>query len=473
MNASGIRTLIIDNYDSFTFNLYQLIGRVNGEEPVVVRNDQFTWAELARLAFDNIVISPGPGTPARREDFGICAEAILHAQTPLLGVCLGHQGLGLAYGARLQHASEPVHGRLSAITHDRSRLFAGIPQGFHVVRYHSLTLSPDLPSCLRPTAWTADGILMALAHRELPRFGIQFHPESICSEYGDLLLKNFRDLTPRPRRVSFAAAARRATVVPHPSARRRTSPAHKVHSRKIAFDPAGAARAFEVLYGAETHAFWLDSSRAEPGLSRFSFMGAATAVVTYDHRTREVCIDRSGHRHTTRQNICDYLSDELARRRCDSDELPFDFNGGFVGYFGYELKAGTGAGGKHRSPHPDAAFLMADRFIAFDHEQSAAWLISHGDPGDAEAWIENTAARLLNLPPEEEHTPSEAEDLTFRLTRDRDAYLAAIARCQQYIRDGESYEICLTNRIHTNPIRDPLRFYLTLRRVNPAPYAAF
>ena len=98
MSGSGVRTLIIDNYDSFTFNLYQLIGKVNGEEPVVIRNDQSTWAELSGLAFDNIVISPGPGTPGRKEDFGICAEAILHADVPVLGVCLGHQGLGLAYG---------------------------------------------------------------------------------------------------------------------------------------------------------------------------------------------------------------------------------------------------------------------------------------------------------------------------------------------------------------------------------------
>ena len=188
---SGIRTLIIDNYDSFTFNLYQLIGLVNGEEPVVVVNNQYEWREIAGLAFDNIVISPGPGTPGRKEDFGMCGEALLKSEVPVLGVCLGHQGLGLCFGGEVRHAPEPVHGRLSRIRHDGSGLFAGVPQDFQVVRYHSLMVASGLPDCLRKTAWTADGILMGLAHRDLPRFGIQFHPESILSEHGHALLKNF------------------------------------------------------------------------------------------------------------------------------------------------------------------------------------------------------------------------------------------------------------------------------------------
>jgi para-aminobenzoate synthetase len=480
---SGIRTLIVDNYDSFTFNLYQLIGQVNGEEPVVVRNDQCAWADIAAMAFDNVVISPGPGTPEREEDFGICRDAILKAEVPVLGVCLGHQGLGLCFGGEICHAPEPVHGRTSVIRHDGSRLFAGVPQDFQVVRYHSLMVGPNLPDCLRRTAWTADGIVMGLAHRELPRFGIQFHPESICSEYGDLILKNFRDITPRGTRVAFAAkvsqrTVRQKTIVPHPPANRRAPLPWRVHSRRIPFDASRTPQVFSALYGNEPYAFWLDSSRPEPGMARFSFMGGMggplSAFATYDHRASEITVVRSGHRQTLRENIYDYLTEELSRRRCDSEELPFDFNCGFAGYFGYELKADAGASDKHRPEQPDAAFLFADRMIAFDHEESEAWLVSYGAPEDAGKWMDDTARILADLPPEPDAEPPAAPAcLTLRMERNREEYLADIERCRQYIRDGESYEICLTNQVHANAIRDPLAFYRKLRSINPAPYAAF
>jgi para-aminobenzoate synthetase len=482
LRAGGIRTLIIDNYDSFTFNLYQLIGQVNGEEPVVVRNDQFDWPELSALPFDNIVISPGPGAPDKDKDFGICLQVILHAKVPVLGVCLGHQGIGLAYGAALRYAPEPMHGRTSAVRHDGSLLYAGIPQGFQVVRYHSLMLAPSLPACLRAAAWTPDGILMGLTHKDLPRFGIQFHPESICTEYGDLLLRNFRDATPRSPRVFHPAQARQATVVPHPPLHRETPLSYKVYSRKIPFDTARISQAFQTLYGGEEYAFWLDSSRAEPGLSRFSFIGAAggplSAVATYDRHSDSVTVTRPGHSRTSCQNIYDYLSEELARRRCTSEELPFDFNCGFVGCFGYGAGDVAPSVISRRSEQPDAAFLFADRLIAFDHEDAAAWLVSYGEQNEAETWIAQTADLLYRLPAATEppatgppaFTPG---DLTLRLERGRADYLDDIARCLQHIREGESYEICLTNQITATPVLNPLGLYLTLRRLNPAPYSAF
>ena len=124
-----MKTLLIDNYDSFTYNLFQLLSEANGEEPIVVRNDEMGWAELAASRdFDNIVISPGPGSPDREADFGVCAEAIRESDVPLLGVCLGHQGLCSAYGARIVHAPEAMHGRLSAVTHADCGIFAGLPR---------------------------------------------------------------------------------------------------------------------------------------------------------------------------------------------------------------------------------------------------------------------------------------------------------------------------------------------------------
>jgi para-aminobenzoate synthetase len=222
-----VKTLLIDNYDSFTYNLFQLLAAANGEEPLVVRNDEATWDELSRLAFDNVALSPGPGRPDRDEDFGVCARAIAETRVPLLGVCLGHQGIGWVEGADVVHAPEAMHGRLSAVLHDGSPLFAGIPREFQAVRYHSLCVRQPLPETLEPLAWTSDGVLMALAHRSRPLWGVQFHPESVCTDHGRRLLANFRDLTSawseragaggRPARPTPAPAAARGAQRPEPA----------------------------------------------------------------------------------------------------------------------------------------------------------------------------------------------------------------------------------------------------------------
>ncbi|MGW4249488.1 anthranilate synthase component II, partial [Nocardia sp. NPDC004722] len=191
-----MRTLLIDNYDSFTYNLYQLISQVNGVEPVVVRNDEVgSIEELGLERFDNIVISPGPGRPDVPRDFGISAEVIARAELPLLGVCLGHQGIVLAVGGEVVAAPRARHGYPDRITHDGRDLFAGVPQDFSAVRYHSLCAGRPLPAELEVTATATDGVVMGVRHRTRPQWGVQFHPESISSEHGELLLRNFADLT--------------------------------------------------------------------------------------------------------------------------------------------------------------------------------------------------------------------------------------------------------------------------------------
>jgi anthranilate synthase component II len=186
--------LVIDNYDSFTWNLVQLIGEL-GVEQVVKRNDELTVGDVAAMKPDRIVISPGPCTPA---EAGISVELIreLGATTPILGVCLGHQAIGAAYGAEVVRARRIMHGKVSAIEHCAEDLFAGLPNPLQVTRYHSLVIEPaSLPDSLEVLAWTAEhgwqDEIQAVRHREHPVWGVQFHPESIASEAGRDLLRNF------------------------------------------------------------------------------------------------------------------------------------------------------------------------------------------------------------------------------------------------------------------------------------------
>jgi len=200
-----MKTLIVDNYDSFTFNLFQLVAGISGELPIVIRNDQLTWNELQALSIDSIILSPGPGRPDNDRDFGICRQIIQRSTLPVLGVCLGCQGIAHFFGGEVARATEPVHGRTSRIFHNESGLFAGIPQGFSAVRYHSLAVKQPIPSMLRSTAWTSDEIPMALEHIERPLWGLQFHPESIATEHGAKLIENFRRLT--RQRLSYVDRA--------------------------------------------------------------------------------------------------------------------------------------------------------------------------------------------------------------------------------------------------------------------------
>jgi len=182
--------LLIDNYDSFTYNLFQYLSEL-GEEVWVARNDKVSLDEIEARSPQRIVISPGPGTPERA---GISNDVIRQfgCQLPILGVCLGHQCIGYSYGARVDHACEIKHGKSSLIYHDGKGLFTGLPNPFSAIRYHSLAVMRDaLPECLEISAWTSNGLIMGLRHRQFPIEGVQFHPESIMTEVGKDLLRNF------------------------------------------------------------------------------------------------------------------------------------------------------------------------------------------------------------------------------------------------------------------------------------------
>jgi anthranilate synthase/aminodeoxychorismate synthase-like glutamine amidotransferase len=183
--------LVIDNYDSFTYNLVQYFGEL-GQEIAVFRNDQVTIAEIRAMKPDHIVISPGPGRP---EDGGISMEVLreLGSTMPIFGVCLGHQCLGQVYGGQVVRAPRLMHGKTSPVYHDGKGLFTDLPSPFKATRYHSLIVQEPLPDCLEVTAFTKEGEVMGLRHKEYPTVGVQFHPESILTEHGKRIVQNFLD----------------------------------------------------------------------------------------------------------------------------------------------------------------------------------------------------------------------------------------------------------------------------------------
>jgi anthranilate synthase component II len=202
--------VLIDNYDSFTFNLVHCLGEL-GAQVEVHRNDKVTCGEVIAADPDAIVLSPGPCTP---KEAGICLDLIVKAAPtiPILGVCLGHQAIGDAFGGKVVRAPEPVHGKLSEIRHDGSGIFRGINAPFHATRYHSLVVErKSLPRELTVTANTDGGVIMGLVHSKLPVHGVQFHPESIASQYGHLMLKNFLDIA-----AAWNASSGRRNAEPTP-----------------------------------------------------------------------------------------------------------------------------------------------------------------------------------------------------------------------------------------------------------------
>ncbi|KAG0048079.1 Protein phosphatase PP2A regulatory subunit B [Gryganskiella cystojenkinii] len=323
--APILRTLIVDNYDSYTFNLLQLFDQDQLENVVVIRNDQIEWSKFEQEVlphFDQIVLSPGPGRPERIEDFGICTQILQTTHIPVFGVCLGHQGIGWTHGGKVTYGPEPVHGQIAHIKHDGTGLFEGVPNGFEAVRYHSLVVQEqDLPSDLIATAWChsypliaatnnntnsekianrshGSTSIMGLRHRTLPHHGVQFHPESICTKHGKQMMSNFFRISQEfyadkndhitgtleiPDRVrELSVIQTKLTMVTNPARTKDTgmstvSPySLRIHALDSAFFPDPEV-VFESLFltgpRSKAASWWLDSARQPHPMSRFSFMG--------------------------------------------------------------------------------------------------------------------------------------------------------------------------------------------------------
>ena len=494
--------LLIDNVDSFTYNVADLVHRVLGRAPVLWSHDHLAGAaELATFAA--IVVGPGPGRPQVPSDMGLSDAALRQREVPVLGVCLGHQGLAHVAGERVAEMALTRHGIVSEVEHDGVDLFDGVPSPLRVVRYHSLEVAQPLRSGLRVTARsTDDGCVMGLADPERPFWGVQFHPESVLSEHGERIVANFLRLAG----VELSEGAGAPQSVPDlgvdpgldagPVAIGDTLAAgdHEpggrlvtMQARQVSGAGVDVAVLRDLLLADAPTSVWLDASDGRG----WSLLADSRGPLAFElaHRVGEglPLLDR-----------LDVLLDGWRPRASSALDDPAcpPWRPGFVGYWGYELKAETGGVAAHRSPWPDAWLTFADRGVVVDHDARAVWAIWLEDARveqEQRAWVEQVAAAVTRAPADadaQEQSHHERGSVGLGATtrdarsgervevavprHDETAYLELVRRAQREIARGESYEVCLTTTYAAPGTGvDEAALYRALRQVSPVPHGAW
>lgn len=473
---------LLDNFDSFTFNLYQYFGEL-GEKVVVRRRDECTLEDIENLVPELIVISPGPCAP-RDAQFTLSVIDYFKGKIPILGVCLGHQAIGEVFGGKVIRARAPVHGKVSEVYHDGQGVFLHLPNPLTVTRYHSLALErKSLPEELLITAETADGEIMGIRHRELPVEGVQFHPEAILTEKGHALLdnavKNARDWWKTEGQKSKGSS-------------------WIIKELDIKLPPIELVEAFKE----SEYPFFLDSGRNYGGLGRYSFMGAfpflqASATTEYVEIKRydsevEKSISPSW------QEWISYpkgeslkILDDLADRFQVANPTAFPFAGGAVGFWTYDLKDDL-----EKMPQsavndlglPLWRFSWYDGILAYDHESTRYTVLACGmtEFGECKSSVAQARVnRLLEVLEEffeqrgekqlkrKSKPELQAENSSLHYTVAKEQYLRDLQRVIDYIYAGDIYQANLTQRFQMPYTHDPLTLYQKLHEYNPAPFAAF
>lgn len=538
-----IRLLLVDHYDSFTYNLVHeladfahvdvvaanLVKRdinEDAEPPQIEANTskptsrRELFEKLDRNQYDGVILSPGPGNP---QEYDLGRQIILkYTDIPILGICLGHQILGDVYGGSVVRAPEPVHGQVQSIQlEDNCILWKDIEyQEISVTRYHSLVVRPDiLPECLEVTAFLKengkDVIVMGLKHREYPHFGVQFHPESIGTPQGKKILENFSNFCSKRSSICKAIASPIDNLLRrHPKT---ASTPHMYHtfvrSLRSKISPQELVRSFSDYH------YWIDIGKGihlmgEGTMRRVEYYGEEKpnrGVYVYDQENRCTKLDTDiltylDDAYRQRSSMTTILNDDGSISSSqDGDSLPFDFRGGHVGYFGYEVRHDTthfleleergqissgvnsNANASKSDPKiPTAAFIWAAQSYIFD-ERTKIWYLlalSTDDDFNATKWIREEAHRLTNLDggketclvncPQVPQIPH-FDRLEFKPNRSHSTYSRNFDTCIEHIRNGDSYELCLTNQLEalTPNNCDPLLLYEILRERNPAPHSGY
>ena len=484
-----MRTLLVDNHDSYTYNVFHLLAAARGEEPVVVNNDAVSWRVLSRSDFDAIVLSPGPGRPERWHDFGVCRDILRYSEIPVLGICLGHQGIGNLLDGNVSSAPMAMHGRLSHVRHSDGGIFEGIPQDFSVVRYHSLAitgLGAGRPRHRLGRRRRGDGDRTPPAGRSgassstpsrsppstAPRSPRTSTPGAACAR------------TPRWRGAKAPARGRRRAA----RVRRSRSGAGEMRLRLRAIEGEPPTEAlFERLFADAENAFWLDSADAPTRLAQCSYLGTSAGadrcLLEYDVEAGAVAITRARGddrrarldlrpaRPRTRQARGRAAAGAAARADRRLRRLPRLRAQGRLRLAQRAPLRHAGRGDDARQPRrrrrPRASGRTWSRSAAGTRPRPSA-----GSTRPRRRSPRRSPTRPS--PPCRRPTTARATaHVSFQCGRGREQYLADIARSQAELAAGESYEVCLTDQFSTDASPDPFVLYRHLRRSNPAPFAAY
>lgn len=528
----NISLLLIDHYDSFTYNLYDMLAQLTVKPPQVVAKDAFDgWDPQFWSDIDGIILSPGPGSPQDQPVFS--KEAIrCNPHLPILGVCLGHQLLAIEYGATVDKAPIPIHGQDHWINNEQESIFQDLPPSFRAVRYHSLAAT-DLPEdVLQVTATSSDDVVQGIQHTKYPHHGVQFHPESIGTQYGMELLDNFCRMVQVKKRESSSQESMIPAPFPSenaigPTNQEALSPRFQVfvHSLSPTEDESTVepVEAFEEIYGSESHAIWLDSSSApSSGRGTVDIMAAPTSsvdVIEYylNHNTTDILTRLQnelfdGTAITQDFNIVetDFRTVQRVQDQANLAGPPFDYRGGYLGFLGYDVRHDTQRFLQQQescqesfpslattrdgtnATIPASAFFLARQSLVYHHPTCTWYLIGlvekDNDIEDILKWMESTSKVLMKKgsKPKADAFYGAAKDptdmdktgrkpLAFVPNRPKATYEQDIANCNEFIQMGESYQLCLTNQLEAF-VEKPLstwNLYRKLRLRNPAPYSSY
>lgn len=460
-----MRCLIIDNYDSFTKNLVHYVEQSFGEKPIVFRNDEKSWnAIIAEESFDSIIVSPGPGCASQSSDMGVSYDALKQNVVPVLGVCLGMQGLAYIYGAKIIHAKEPVHGRTSLVTHHSDCIFQNIPHSFSVGRYHSLMVdSASIPETFEVIAKSECDSIMAIRHKQQLKWGVQFHPESILTPHGMQIIDNFKKIVEK-NQVRTGTVLKQKKLEVHLIKK-------SLYIKSESFDALLSSQAcFDRLFADKEHSFWLDSQQPNQNQTRFSFMGAVSSAQILSYKLKNDCAD-----FTEGRAFLSKLESHLeAYELIDTNQLPFDFCGGYVGYFNYEMKALFEGAYQKSSDDYDSVWMHVQKFLAYDHQEQRIWLVSTSEQkNESEPWFDFIKNKL-QIPRVNQHKSLIKRDIVdVASAQNETSFAKQIQQCRNFIKEGQSYEICLTNQFSIKSEESAWNLYKSLRKHNPAPFGAY
>ncbi len=508
----AIQTFIIDNFDSFTFNLVDLVAGINHTAPTVIKNNQLSVGGLLALPYDNLIISPGPGTVAAARDIGICLDVIAQNKKPLLGVCLGHQAIAYHFGGRgpgIIDVGQPIHGKATKIFHNGKGLFAGVPNPFLAGRYHSLvvreeTLSPDIEITARDEA----GNIMGLAHRHRPIYGVQFHPESILTPDGKKILENFFALAESfMDKNTTAKKHHHLATAPAPLKTKKTNQAKKIWCEELPYmlDNDKSPHIFTHCFLPHGNAIWLEGDEKTGwGRQGFSYMAMAESTPSGKHMARPsiLTVDRFSGDDDFFAQLARVAQDFSFDDEATSDlpetlikNLDTIFLGGAMGFLAYEgrvlcpdaFHAPYPPHDSQKTSLPDGFFIIARRLLVQDKINGKTYLLAIDDAGDgdegmnnAKQWFASVKATIDTIPQQKLQTMAAApgHQLSWAFDKSKDLYIKNVKESIAAIKRGEVYQLCLTNQLTaTLPMQSttpaPFDIYCHLRQDNHTPYRGF